>query len=343
MYQFHPAILAVNHQINHEASQTVRGIFFVRVTLDFQFDTNSLPVVAKEDLACRVTYPAIEVSIIDTEHPHLNADPWSLMFAADDMATFCRILSRKYPFPGSLLIAITGVAQTTRVLKLLEPFRRIHGMASVKITGLIEDDYRSDLITKMLKQAPDSGTVLQEIKNVTKEGDQIASNHDYSTAVSRFRKAFDDTDDYWKIYDTAEVIVESGEFNGQSLTVAFAQLLVTLTMKLAMTNLKLGNFRQMSGWIKLGSRYVVKRILRSEVVKTSRASEKLAIEKLGKAMRKHADYLDAYVESITDLVHLNDFLCDAWVKHGAKELSVVLRDHKLLSIIHAGIGTLAES
>lgn len=74
------------------------------------------------------------------------------MFAGDDMATFCRILSRKYPFPGSLLIEVTGVAQITSVLKLLRPFRRVHGMASVRITGLIEGDYRSDLITKMLEE-----------------------------------------------------------------------------------------------------------------------------------------------------------------------------------------------
>ena len=298
MYQFQPAILAVNRQINHEASQTMRGNFFVRVTLDFQFDTTSLPVVAKEDLACRVTYPAIEVSIVDTEHSHLNADPWSLMFAGDDMVTFCRILSRRYPFPGSLWIVITGVAQTTSVLKLLEPFRRLHGMASVRITGPIEDDYRSDLISTMLKQAPDGDTVLQRIEDVIQEGDQAASTHDYSTAVSMFRKAFDDTDDYWKIYDTAEVIVESGAFNGQSLTVAFAQMMVTLAIKLVITNLRFGNFGQMSRWNKLGSTHAIKRISRSEVVKISRAPDLLAMERLGKAMMKYADYLDVYANSL---------------------------------------------
>lgn len=309
MYQFHPAILAVNRQINHEASQTVRGNFLVRVTLDFQFDTNSLPVMAKEDLACRVTYPAIEISIVDMAHSHLNPDPWSFMFAGDDMNTFCRILSRKHPFQGSLWIAITGVAQTTSVLERLEPFRRIHGMASVRITGLIEDDYRSDLISMMLKQAPDGDTVLQVIQDVVQEGDQAASIHDYSTAVSRFRKAFDDTDDYWKIYDTAEVIVESGVFNGQSLTVAFAQIMVTLAMKLVITNLRFENFDQMSRWNKLGPTHVIKRISRSEVVKISRASDILAMKKLGEAMMKYADYLDVhanrlnvYAESITELL-----------------------------------------
>ena len=292
----------VNRQINHEASQTMRGNFFVRVTLDFQLDTNSLPVVAKDDLACRVTYPAIEVSIIDTEHSHLNADHWSLMLAGDDMATFCRILSRRYPFPGSLWIVITGVAQTTSVLKLLEPFRRLHGMASVRITGPIEDDYRSDLISTMLKQAPDGDTVLQVIQDVIQEGDQAASIHDYTTAVSRFRKAFDDTDDYWKIYDTTEVIVESGVFNGQSLSVAFAQIMVTLAIKFVITHLRFEKFDQMSRWNKLGSTHVIERVLRSGVVKKSRASDLLAMEKLGKAMRRYADYLELYAESITELL-----------------------------------------
>ena len=280
----------------------MRGNFFARVTLDFQFDTKSLPVVAKEDLACRVTYPAIEVSIVDMAHSHLNADTWSFMFAGDDMATFCRILSRKYPFPGSLLIELAGVAQTTCVLKLLEPFRRIHGMASVRITGPIEGDYRSDLITKMLEEAPNGDTVLQEIQNAIKEGDQAASIHDYLTAVSRFRKALDDTDDYWKIYDTAEVIVEKGVFNGQSLSLAFAQVLVTLTFKIVMANLKLGNFDQIDAWITLGTTHVVKRILRSGVLKKGRRSDLLAIEKLQKKFSTHADYFGACAEWLTELV-----------------------------------------
>ena len=294
MYQFHPAILVVNRQINHEAIQTVHGNFLVRVTLDFQFDTNNLPVVAKKDLACRVTYPAIEISIIDTEHSHLNADPWSFMFAGDDMTTFCRILSRRYPFPGSLMIAVNGMVQKKSVLKLLEPFRRIRGMASVKITGLIEDDYRSDLIASMLKQAPEGDVVLQEIQDAIKEGDQAASIHDYSTAVSRFRKAFDDMDDYRNIYDPADV-VESG---GQSLFIAFAQMLVILTTKLVVGNLKLKNFRQVSYWHKWGLTHVVKRILRS---KTNIASDLLAIEVLVEEMSKYADEIEALAESITGM------------------------------------------
>ena len=301
MYQFHPAILTVNRQINHEASQIVRGNFFVRVTLEFQFDTNSLPVVAKEDLACRVTYPAIEVSIVDMAHSHLNADIWSFMFAGDDMATFCRILSRKYPFPGSLLIEVTGVAQTTSVLKLLEPFRRIRGMASVRITGLVEGDYRSGLITKMLEEAPNGDTVLQEIQNVIKEGDQAASIHDYLTAFSRFRKALDDTDDYGIIYDTAEVIVEKGVFKGQSFTVALAQVLVALTFKIFMTSITLENCDQICDWITEGARHGLKCILRSGVLKKGRVSDLLAMKKLQKELSNYADYFRACAEFFMEL------------------------------------------
>ena len=291
----------------------MRGNFFVRVTLDFQFDTNSLPVVAKEDLACRVTYPAIEVSIVDMTHSHLNADMRSFMFVGDDMATFCRILSRKYPFSGSLLIGVTGVAPTPSVLKLLEPFRRVHGMASVRITGLIEGDYRSDLITKMLEEAPNGDTVLQKIGNTIKEGDQAAGIHDYLTAISKFRKALDDTDDYWTIYDTAEVIVEKGVFKGQSLAVAFAQVLVSVTFKIVMTSLILLNFRQMFFWNKLGLANVFERILRSEAVKGNRASDVLALHKLTKELSKYVDFVHAFAESLSKV---------------AKGLSVVLRDQK---------------
>ena len=311
----------VNRQINHEAIQTVRGNFLVRVTLDFQFDTNSLPVLAKKDLACRVTYPAIEISIIDTEHSHLNADPWSLMFAGDDMTTFCRILSRRYPFPGSLMIAVNGVAQNTSVLKLLEPFRRIHGMASVNITGLIDDDYRSDLIASMLKQAPDGDIVLQEIWNAIKEGDQAASIHDYSTAVSRFRKAFVDTDDYWKIYATADTIVESGVFNGQSLFVAFARMLVFLTTKLVRGNLKLKNFRRVSDWHKWGFIHVIKRVFRSDA---NRASDLLDIEVLVEAMSKYVDDMEVLVEATSKYVDALDAYAESITE--MEELSVVLRD-----------------
>lgn len=244
MYHFHPAILAVNRQINIEASTILRQNMFVKLTTNaseygMDVKVNGLPVVAEDDSASRVTYSAIELTLIFHGEAREHC-PCVLMFAGDDMITFCRVVLR-LGLPGnlqsSLTIAITGVAPTTTsILKLLEPFHRLHSMALVRITGQIESGYKADLITKMSKQAPAIHTVIQEIRNVIDQCDQVASIDDSSTTISKLGRAWEDSED---------------QSRANPFHPVFHLIRSELEVKLAETYLKLDNHSRAHEWISL--------------------------------------------------------------------------------------------
>lgn len=264
VYHFHPAILAVNRQINREAGQILRENLFVKFTtntteywIDLQAD--GLPVVAEDNSTSRVSYCATELTLLygrETFGHHSSI----LMFAGDDMTTFCRVLLRTRLFADpqiSLSIAVTGVAPTTTsISKLLEPFRRLRSMASVIITGQIEVKYKADLITEMLRQAPEIDTFVQEIQDTIEQGDQAAINKDYCTAVAKYTRALEDNEDCIRIYDTSEVktsevTLKSGKYNGLSFHTAFVATLLALNIKLAITYLNRQNHSRAHQWISL--------------------------------------------------------------------------------------------
>lgn len=261
MYHFHPAILAVSRQINHEAGQTLRENLFVKLKTKTWYRVEDLkleglPIVAEDDSASRVTYSASELTLIwGTET--CDSFPFVHMFAADDMTTFCRILNRFDLSGGSLSIAITGIAitgiapTTTTILKLLEPFRRLHSMASVRISGQINSEYRLDLIKQMSKQPPDMDVFMQEIDSAMEEGDQATNIHDFSTAISRFTRAREDIHDHHCTFKQWEAILEKGRFRGQTSRTAFLQIQQALNIKLANTYLRLKNHTRAHQWISL--------------------------------------------------------------------------------------------
>lgn len=258
MYHFHPAILVANRQINHEAGHILRENLFVKLMTNapqygFGLVSQGLPVVAEDDSASRVTYSATEITLIlgtDT----LHHPPSILLFAGDDMNIFCRMLLRSNlsrHFQSSLSIVMRGVALTrTSIWKLLEPFRRLHSMASVSITGQIEDEYKSNLIAEMSKQAPGNYTVVQGIQNAMKEGDQAASIHDFSIAISKFKRAWEDNKDWYWTHHVTTAILGNAILDEDHFNTTFVPTRLAIGTKLAITYLKLENHSQAYEWIK---------------------------------------------------------------------------------------------
>lgn len=223
------------------------------------FETRGLPVVAESDSASRVTYSTSELTLsLDTETRIYN--PSVLLFAGDDMTIFCRVLLRSFCRQSSLSIAITSVAPTTRtILKLLEPFRRLDSMVSVRITGKIEVEYKTDLIAKMMRQAPGMDTFVQEVQDTMKQGDQAAINKDCSAAKAKYTRALEDLKDGYCLHDSktgyclydSMTICQSGTYNGQSLHTAFVQTMLNLSIKIAITYLKRKSHSRAHKWIHL--------------------------------------------------------------------------------------------
>ena len=213
-----------------------------------------LPIVALGCLASRVRYHAMDLTLTwDTES--LNHPYWIFMFPGDDIATFCRILltSGKFANPkSSLSIAMTDVAPSEMsILKLMEPFRRLHSIASVTITGKIEAKYKSDLIVRMLRRAGDTDAYFQEYQDTMEQGDQAATNRDYSTAIARYRRALEEGDDFCAVYNDHDIMLKSGKYQGQCFDLAFIQIKFALEYKLAVIYLNLGNHRRAHAWISL--------------------------------------------------------------------------------------------
>ena len=135
------------------------------------------------------------------------------------------------------------------ILKLMEPFRRLHSIAPVKITGKTEAKYKSDLIARMLRRARDTDPYLQEYQDTMEQGDQAATIKDYPTAIANYKRALEEGCDFCAFYDVDKIILESGKFRGQYFDVAFGQIKFALEMKLASTCLNFGKHTHAREWI----------------------------------------------------------------------------------------------
>lgn len=213
---------------------------------------NGLPIVALGCLASRVRYHAMELTLISKSKSLIH--PYTIfMFPGDDLATFCRFLlgSRKSANPKSeLSITMTGVAPAMMtILKLMEPFRRLYGMASVRITGKVEAKYKSDLITRMMKPALDIDAFFQECQDSMEQGDQAATNKEFSTAIARYKRALEEGEDFCGVNGVYRTILKSGNFRGQCFEIAFTQIKFALGIKLAITYINLGDHHRAHEWI----------------------------------------------------------------------------------------------
>lgn len=249
MYHFHPAILAANHQINHEAVKTLRQNLFVKLTTkapghELDLEVGDLPLVAKYDLATPVTYCASELTLV---LPSATCDdcPLTFMFAGNDMTIFCRVLLRCC-FQGSLSIAITGLAPPrTSVSQLLEPFRRLHSLASVTIIGQISDAYKSDLVATTLLQAPEFDAVIQNIEDTIGQGDRAAKDKEYSTAITKYEEALLDDDDYQCHFAK----LKADSFSGDNFHKLCVQIPLDLSTRIATNYLNLENHGRAQQWV----------------------------------------------------------------------------------------------
>ena len=210
-----------------------------------------LRFVAAYDEASRVTYSASELTwILGTE---FDTECLSIfIFPADEMATFCKALLWSRLLPGSSLsIAITGIAlTTTSILKLLKPLHRLYGLDLVRITGQVSDNCKSILIEKLMKQAPEINTAVQEVQDTIEQGDQAARKQDYSLAIAKYKSAAIDND-YNECYppEINECTVSRGKYQGYSLYKAYIVTYLTLSAKVAITYLKIENHSRAHEWI----------------------------------------------------------------------------------------------
>lgn len=294
VYHFHPTILVTNHQINQEASQILRDNLFVKLTNivtghGIAFELEGLPVVAENELASRITCSVIELSLVINNGA--TYEPWSStsVFAGDDINTFCRVLLRS-SLQSSLSIAVALDAQsTTSSLKLLEPFHRLHSLETANITGQLSNDYKSGLIASLLRQAPGFDTVIQEVKNTIREGDQAGTDKDYPTAIARYKKALEDNEDCRKF---AAHDVKCGRFQKVYHRAVYMGMALALNEKLALTYLESKNYSRAHKWAKSGLLLInpfseeMKLFARFESL-AAQASEALGL--LGRAAEEMAD------------------------------------------------------
>ncbi len=249
-------------QTNLEAGRILRENLFVKLTTyapKYGLDLYGygLRVVAERDRARRVTYAASEITFSTA----LTWDKYQsvYLFPVDEMTTFCMALMRHTSGPSgddgpimnaNMSVSITDVATTTTsVLKLLEPLRRLHSLASVKIVGHISIEYKSALIDKMLK-LPDIDAVVQKVQETVKEGDQATISKDYSIAVAKYKRAVDDVADYfcWLVHSYSTIYIR-GKHSRETYDTVFDDNMLDLCTKLAVVHVKLQNYLRAHQWI----------------------------------------------------------------------------------------------
>ena len=235
----------MNRQISHEASQVLRDNLLVKLTSDCIGSWGAKLHNPNEEKECCITCCASQLTLT------LNTDRNNFVsvFPADEISTICRLLM--YSCAGaSLSIMITGIAlNITSIMKLLEPFRCLRGLASVRISGQVSDEYKSLLVAKMTERRPDINAAAEEIQDTIEQSDQAASMGDYPTAIAKYKRAFEVCVDYMSMDFRFKPVIEKGRFRGRLLHDAFSQTQCELEWKLGVTYLKMKKYQRAHEWI----------------------------------------------------------------------------------------------
>ena len=221
-WRFHLDLLLVNRQIHHEASKFFeRENSFVALKVPYtqlgsRFEEYGLPVIAKGDRVQKYPNIVMELSFKDNPglYPYLRGEegPLEFLFASQDIPAFCISILKERDnhvqggVCNSLHLAINprisdnlvesrdgSPHPQSRLRRLLEPFRRLHGMDmdDVHIDGPGSESYKADIIQSMCGPSESPTEIMRKVAQAIAQGDQACNAGDLPLAVVKYKAGID--------------------------------------------------------------------------------------------------------------------------------------------------------
>lgn len=134
-----------------------------------------------------------------------------------------------------------------KVQRLLKPFKRLHSISKIHISGDMNEQYRSEIVASMMKEPPTAEVMIDMACATKADGDEASRNGDCASSVSAYEKAHSDIEaGHQPSFPFA--LVAKGRYAGGLVSSAKEHLTFTLRLDIVAALLKLGEYRNASNW-----------------------------------------------------------------------------------------------
>ncbi|KAF6232520.1 hypothetical protein HO173_009188 [Letharia columbiana] len=280
VYRFHPGILGANRQINREASCVLYDQnMFVEVTSDLtdwnvDFEWLGVPIVAEGAIASGFVYSVLHIKV-ELEHliHYQDKHPFQRIFAGADLPAFCTALllggeSSKAIYESTLLVNLhcNTTAETSpnrasftipQVKSLLEPLRILHSFQSTKITGSLDEQYKTELCLDICKKAPSLQERSFKVRDKIREGDDVFNARNtkpkdlFRQAIRLYEAAMTDLKNSCSIFDRpVRMLGNPISFStaGSDFHHVYTNIVFSLRIRLAAAHAQLEQYEQCRKW-----------------------------------------------------------------------------------------------
>lgn len=192
------------------------------------------------------------------------------MIAHDDLQQLCKVtlevhecLYGTYPRSRNHTILLVDVVNRVdqrrtylkdcsipldaKVKRLLDPFRRLHSIGQIVISGDVNEQYKSEIVASMMKEPPTAEVIINMACATKAEGDEAFHNEDFSSSVSAYEKAHSDIEAGHQPW-LPSALVARGRYAGVPISSAKDHLTFTLRLDMVAALLKLREYRNASNW-----------------------------------------------------------------------------------------------
>ena len=234
-YSFYMNILASNRQIFDEASSLfARENRFIRIISSKNTWTDFLDgrtlSIARGGAA--ITFPGVCMNItlgqsVDTQEENPNSTMLFIIIEAADLPDYCTNILRVgqayhwSPMPQQIRIDILsnstfglpenngGSTQSQLQLRqLLAPLKEFHSMEHTEITGLEDDELKTEIISALSQERPSGEEVMEGVLLSIHQGEQAVRAKDLSSALEFYKDGLRQA--RGKCYDRAEINIGLG-------------------------------------------------------------------------------------------------------------------------------------
>ncbi|CAD6576074.1 MAG: hypothetical protein ASARMPRED_007594 [Alectoria sarmentosa] len=287
-YGFEPAILRTNRQINHEGSHvlyyenmlvTFSSDYYNEDDLDL--DSFGLRITADAWKVSHFQYCALSIKLKADEkvkaNIELSADfprngMSNIIFPGEDLPAFCRSLLRQtknrhtqygpnFLTTSSLEVELNCPVGRSEgendkiasyapklVEQLLQPLRQLHSLQHAYIIGDIDEKFKADLCASICNDLPSGDSVVRDVVNTIKKGNEAFANSEFEEAISIYKAAAKDNHDRACRWPVAVYTTTPGAIANTRLHYAFVRNRFVLRNKLAKTYLQMGAYEAAYKW-----------------------------------------------------------------------------------------------
>ena len=152
---------------------------------------------------------------------------------------------------GSLASMDNKIGTTSsRVHRLLEPFRQLHSIRDAQIVGPLSKDYKAEVLAQISKPPPSCQHYLDHLLTTSEKATNTFDSGDFALSISKLRNTVDELDGarHLCIGDgNAEII--TGPYAGFAICEAFKDIEFAVWTKLAWACLKTGDVNTAANWL----------------------------------------------------------------------------------------------